>query len=477
MVVSLLAAAIQMALLLLTARVLGAADYGLFSLIVAVAVFLAALAGEWLRMILARHGGSLRLRVRGSLLHAIRTWSVRLAGALLVAAIVAAAATDALYGPAAALWVLAGGACAAGNLLTDLTSTFLRFTSTQRAYSRFALIRSGVVGGASLLAALLGASGPAAALVFGGAGIVCGGGGMVAFWSRAGASRGGLLRRMAPVGWSLATGSISTNIALTLSRLGLTAALPEAAVGGVFLAIDLAVRGTNVLGAAISTWGSKLVFSGSHRDADRGARTEFTGVSAVFLTIWFSVAALGVVTCFAIPLIMLGIDADAGYLAATVTSLAAIYVLALRNFLFDPYLSALNRQREIALAASLTAVLAIVGALLAFLIRTPLAGIAALPVAVGVSTVVYAVRNARVIWDGLDRRAVFFAVQMLAALTVIAALAVFGAPAALIGGGGLVVAALGAWQIWAVYRALMAKAALPSTLDSPAAAALGNTAS
>lgn len=427
--VSLLAAAIQMALLLLTARILGSGAYAQFSMIIAAAVFVAAAVGEWLRMVVARQGGTLRLRMRAALLSAVRRWVLALAGTLILCGSAAAMLAASLPAMSGGNVVAAAALAAAGNMLSDMASTHIRFTSTRAAYNRYALVRSSVVGGAAVLAALGGATGEQAAIAFGVAGCFCGGGYVLLLWRDTRAARSSLLIRFAPVGWSMASASISTTFALTASRLALGITLPVSVSSGTLLAIDLASRGTNVLAVAISTWGNRLIYSGAHEDGDRGAQEAFRKVSAVFISIWFSVALFGLLACVAIPLVTLHVAQREVYFAATSVTLTAIHILLLRAMLFDAFMAALHRQRDVAMAALASAVVAALGAGLAFVWRVPEAGVAVLPVSVILSLTVYLTSNGREFLKAVDRPAAAFALIKTVVVAAIAGLAVAGAGA------------------------------------------------
>lgn len=460
-VISLIAAAIQMGLLLVTARVLGTGAYSSFSLIVAVATFLAACCGEWLRMLLARHGGSLRRRMGAALLGGLRLWCLRLAQTLLLVTVLATMIAQATSGAALALAAAATGIVAAGAMASDMAATFLRFTSTRQAYNRFVLIRVGLMGGSSVAAALAGANGAEAAIAFGVAGLACGGGFVLLLWPR-GTFRKGLILRLAPIGWSLASGSLGTNIAMTVSRLALGLALPATVSGGVLLAIDLATRGTNVMGAAINTWGNRLVINAAHSGGFAGAQREFAPVSAVFLTLWFSVTMSGLMVCAAIPLVTLRIDDPALYLAGTLPTLLAIFCLLLRTFLFDAYLSAIEHHREVALAGATTVILVAIGALSVPLLRMPIVGMAAFPAAIALSLAIYFVRNWATLWQAIDRRAIAFAMETTFAIAVGGVLAALTRSWLVVGLAGLGVAALDAWRLWQLYGRLAPRRPSPA---------------
>lgn len=472
--ISLIAAAIQMALLLVTARILGSASYSSYSLIVAVATFVAACCGEWLRMLVARQGGSLRRRLRTALLGGLRAWSLGIALSLLVAAALAMMIADAASGRPLALAIAATGVVAAGAMLSDMAATFLRFTSTPAAYNRFALIRVAMMGGASVAAALAGADGAGTAMSFGAAGLACGGGFVLAFWPRS-AARKGLVKQLAPIGWSLASGSLGTNIAMTVSRLALGIALPATVSGGVLLAIDLATRGTNVLGAAINTWGNRLVINAAHRNGAVGARREFGPVSAVFLTLWFSVTMFGLLVCTGIPLLTLHISTPELYLAGTVPTLLALFCLLLRTFLFDAYLSAIEQHREVALAGVTTVIFVATGALAVPLLRAPAAGMAAFPAAIALSLALYLVRNGRALWQAVDRRAVAFGVQVTGTVAIGGTLAGLGRSWLAAGAVVLVIAALDAWRLWQLYRRLAPRQPTPAEAGGSAESGLTTT--
>jgi len=452
--ISLVAATIQMTLLLVTARILGSGSYSSYSLIVAVATFVAACCGEWLRMLVARQGGSLRRRLRTALLGGLRAWSLGIAFLLLVAAVLAMMIADATSGRAMAIAIAATGLVAAGAMLSDMAATFLRFTSTPAAYNRFVLIRVALMGGSSVGAALAGADGAGTAMSFGTAGLACGGVFVLAFWPRS-AARKGLVKQLAPIGWSLASGSLGTNIAMTVSRLALGIALPAAVSGGVLLAIDLATRGTNVLGAAINTWGNRLIINAAHRNGAVGARREFGPVSAVFLTLWFSVTMFGLLVCTGIPLVTLHVSAPELYLAGTVPTLLALFCLLLRTFLCDAYLSAIEQHREVALAGVTTVIFVAIGALVVPFLRTPFAGMAAFPAAIALSLGFYLIRNGAVLWQAMDRRAMAFGVEVTVTVAIGSTLAGLSRSWLVAGAVVLVIATLDAWRLWQLYNRLV----------------------
>lgn len=415
--ISLLAAAIQMVLLLVTARILGAAEYSGFSLIMTVAIFLSACCSEWLRMILARQGSSLRHRMRTALLGGLRVWTVRLALSLLIGLAPIAILAEAIASKSIALAIVATSLVGTGTMLSDMAATFLRFTSSRQAYNCFVLLRVSLMGGASVAAAALGGNGSQTATAFGAAALLCGGGFIALFWTRS-LPRKGLIIRLGPMGWSLASGSLGTNISLMLSRLALGIALPANISGGVFLAIDLATRGINVLGVAINTWGNRLIINASHYEGIAGAKRTFLPVSAVFITIWFSVALAGVALCVAIPLITLTFNEVDLYLMATVSTVFSILLLFLRTFLFDAYLSAIGRHREVAHVGVSTVFLTAIGALFAAFVPTPAIGMLAFPAAVVLSYIAYFKRNGTVLWSGINRPSAIFGVHAIFAVAV-----------------------------------------------------------
>lgn len=450
--VSLVAAAVQMGLLLLTARILGSGAYAQFSMIIAAAVFLSAAVGEWLRMVVARQGGTLRLRIRGALLAAVRRWTLTLAGALAAVGMALKGLDLVIPGIPGSGFLLAATLAASGNMLSDMAATHLRFTSTRAAYNRYALARSAVVGCAAVLAACAGATGAEAAIAFGVAGCLCGGGYVGLLWRDTAPARSSLLVRFAPVGWSMASASIGTTFALTASRLAIGIALPASVSAGTLLAIDLASRGTNVLATAMSTWGNRLIYSGAHEDGDRGARAAFTSVSAVFISIWFSVAIIGLLACVAIPLVTLHVAQRDLYFVATAATLSAILLLLLRAMLFDAFLAALHRQRDVALAALTSAIVAAIGAGLAFIWPVPELGIAVLPMAVLFSFAFYLTRSGAELWIAIDHRSVRFALAKTAVAAVIAWLAASGSGLAGIAAVLLVAIALDIRCLLQLYR-------------------------
>lgn len=449
--VSLLAAAIQMALLLVTARILGAGSYSQFSLIIAVAVFLSAFACEWLRMTLARQGGSLRMRFRSVLLTTIRRWTLALAATLAAGAALAAALCEYTVSPAYGVFLLAIGVTAAGNVLSDMSATYLRFTSTRQAYSRFALVRVGFTGTAVVIAAFAGFSGPQAALAFGAAGVLFGGGFVLLFWPAGSRRRTGVLRQLAPAGWSMASGAIGTSIALTVSRLALGATLPPSVSGGAFLAIDLATRGTSVLGTALSTWGTQLLFNGAHDAGEEGARDVFGRVSAVFLTIWFSIATFGVMLCVLVPLVTLRLPITPLYLVASGAALVGIFLLPIRAYLADAYLMAIDRHFEVPRAAMTCAALSVGSALAAFAAHSMEIAMFGLPVAVAVSLTVYGMRNWRALSAGVDHQAALFAAIKMGLVAAFAVLIALKLPLQVLGGAMIAMTILDGWFLLQVY--------------------------
>lgn len=418
-VVSLVAAAIQMGLLLLTARVIGVAQYSQFSLIVSVAVFLSAFAADWLRMIVARHGGSRRLRFRAAILSDARAISLGIAFVLLAIAGAVAGMLVLLASAHAATFAAAIGIAGAGMALADMAATYLRYASREQwRYNVFMIVRVSLMGGAPLAAALAGAGGAQVGMAFGLSGIACGGSFVLLLWPGGLALNGRLLLRLAGQGWSLATGSIGTNIAMTLARVTLGIAMPGRASGGALLAIDLFSRGANVLGIALCNWGNRALLEAAHRRGNAGAIAAFGRFSAIFMAAWFSCALIGLVMCLAIPVFTLHLDNVGAYVTVALPTCVAIAVLYMRIFLFDCLLASLNRHREIALIASLTTVVALVGVAVAWAIRMPVLGASLFPIAVGLVSAVYVWRNWAIFRAATDRDALRFVIIKTAAVAV-----------------------------------------------------------
>lgn len=423
-VVSLGAAAVQMAMLLLTAHVLGVGQYTRFSLIVAIALVLSSVTSEWLRLIVARHGGSRRRRFRGAVLRDARRITFALSSGLILLGLLSSAGTAATGHPDFAQLVAATAVSAAGMMVSDMASVALRYGAVQQwQYNLYTAVRVTMMGSAALVAAIGGGNGAAAAGAFGLAGILVGGCYGLLLSPQGGVSRPGLVRRLSPQGWSLATGSIGTNLALTMARLAIGVGLHGAIAGSVLLAIDLFSRGANVFGTALCTWGNRELLDGLHRDGPAGAMRAFRRFSAVFLSGWFSIALLGMAACVIIPIYTLHVTRIAQHTAATLPTLAAIALLFLRIFLFDCLLAALNKHREIALISSLTAGLAALCAAVSVLTHNLALAILLFPAAVAVLSAIYAFRNFLVFAAAIDRQAVRFALGTIMVLGVSAAAA------------------------------------------------------
>jgi hypothetical protein len=436
--VSLVAAAIQMALLLLTARIVGIENYSRFSLIISISVFLSAGVSEWLRMIVARHGGSRRRRFREAVLRHARTWIIAMSIGVTLLGLVVAAIILLTGNRDAAEFAAATGITAGGMMVSDMSSAFLRYgAKKQWHYNAYTTARVSLMGGASLIAALLGANGPMVAIAFGIAGMIIGGYFVAVAWPQSGPGRPGLLIRLSGQGWSLATGSIGTNLALMLARVTLGIALPSRVTGSTLLSIDLFSRGGNVLGTALCNWGNRVLLDGAHHYGRTGAYGAFKRFSAVFVSIWFSVVLLGICVCLVIPIFTLHVTQIRLHVALSLPTLAAIALLYLRIFLFDCLLSALNRHREIALIASLTTVFAGIAALLAFVVHNQVAASLMFPGSAAVLTLIYAIRNFPDFAAATDRQALRFALEKIVLLiAAFAAVAVSPRPVIL----GIVIA-------------------------------------
>jgi len=455
-VISLISAAIQMALLLLTAKVIGVEQYTRFSLIVAISVFLSAAVSEWLRMIVARHAGSRRRRFRAAMLRRARGVTFFMSASLLVLGLSGGAVID-LFGPAAAAqFVAAIGVTASGMMLSDMSSVLLRYGIAQQwHYNAYTVGRVTLGGGASLIAALIGANGPVVAAAFGLSGIIIGGSYAALLWPRDGAIRPRLLRRLSFQGWSLATGSIGTNLALTLARLTLGIGLPSRIAGSSLLSIDLFSRGANVLGTALCNWGNRGLMDSAHRHGRAGAQSSFKRFSAVFLSVWFSIGLLGMAACLIIPLFTLHVRQVGLHIGLTLPTLCAIALLFMRIFLFDCLLSAVNKHREIALVATATAILSAIAALVAYMLHNEYAASTLFPGFVVALTLFYAVRNFQEFAVAVDRQALRFAGEKIVLLIVLAvAIAVHPAAILLIVliGLNLALDARQALRLWTVFR-------------------------
>lgn len=414
-VISLIAAAIQMGLLLLTARVVGVDEYARFSLIIAVAAFLSAVLSEWLRMIVAYHAGSRRVRLRNAVLRQVRSWIIALSASATLLGLMAAAIAWSINYPDAAWFVAATGIAAAGMMLSDMSAAFLRFgAQTRWHYNAYTMVRVTMMGGAALVMAVIGASGPAVAATFGVAGMAIGGIYVATAWPGIGPARPRLLVRLAGQGWSLATGSIGTNLALTLARTTLGVALPGRLAGGALLSIDLFARGGNVLGSSLCTWGFRVLMDGLHHDGKIGAQRSFRIFSGVFLSIWYSIALIGLMACLVIPVYTLHLTQIGLHFAVTLPTLIAIALLFNRVLLFDSLLAALSLHREVALTASLTAVLAGIDSAIAPLVHNAVVAACLFPLTTLALSVFYLARNGAEIRPAVDMPAVRFGIIKMA---------------------------------------------------------------
>ncbi len=414
-VISLIAAAIQMVLLLLTAKVIGVEHYARFSLILASAMLASAGLSEWLRLIVTRHGGSRRKRFRAALLLHARRWVVSLALGVIALGLVGAALLWVSGDRRAAGFAASMGVVAGGTMLSDMVAAFLRYVAREQwHYNVYSLIRVTLMGGASLAAALLGGDGPLVAGAFGIAGMVVGGGYVAFGWPVSGRGRAGLMRRLSGQGWSLATGSIGTNLALTLARITLGLALPARISGSALLSIDLFARGGNVLCGALCGWGNRILLDGVHDQGKTGAGRAFRWFSGVFLSVWFAAGLIGLGLCLVIPIRTLPGTQIGPHIAVTLPTLAAIMLLFARIFLFDCLLGALNRHREIALIGSLTVASAAAGSVIAWALRDPVIAAWMFPATVCVLLMVYIVRNRSEFRPAVDTAAMRFALAKLA---------------------------------------------------------------
>jgi hypothetical protein len=142
------------------------------------------------------------------------------------------------------------------------------------------------------------------------------------------------------------------------------------------------------------------------------------------------------------------------YLAGTLPTLLAIFCLLLRTFLFDAYLSAIGHHREVALAGATTVILVAVGALSVPLLRMPVVGMAAFPMAIALSLAIYFVRNRPALWQAVDRRAIAFGMEITFAIAIGGVLASLTRSWLVVGLAVLIVAALDAWRLWQLYSRL-----------------------
>lgn len=421
--ISLVAAAFQMGLLLLTAKVVGIEGYSRFSLIIAVASFSSAVVSEWLRMIVARHGGSRNLRFRAAMLNHARTSIIALSAGSTVLGLLIAGAIVLTGHRDAAAFAAATGIVAGGLMLSDMSAAFLRYgVRTQYHYNIYTMIRVTLMGGAALIAALAGASGPVVAATFGAAGMVAGGAYTILVWPSSQAARPGLLVRLSGQGWSLATGSIGANLAMTLARVTLGVALPGKIVGSALLSIDLFARAGNVLGGALCTWGNRVLLDGWHHHGHDGAQAAFRKFSGVFLTVWYSVALAGLAMCLVIPIFTLHVTQVNTHIAVTLPTLIAVAFLCTRIFLFDCLLGAINRHREIALVSTLTTIMVALASLIAYLAHSEWAAASLFPATITALSIIYAIRNRAEFVPAIDMRAARFVVikAVLAAAGIVA---------------------------------------------------------
>ncbi|WP_181708665.1 hypothetical protein [Chthonobacter rhizosphaerae] len=412
------AAAIQMVLLLVAANLLGVEEYAKFSLSLAIGIFAAALISEWLRMVLARHAGMRRRRFRRAFLSAVRMATLWTTAAALTLAVLAATVFVCLHDPNTAMFVLASGVVCSGCIILDMASTHVRFTGSQRKYSRFVLLKVIATGATAVSTTILANDGLITAIAFGASSAVYG---LVYFrtkWPKDSPFEIAVLKKLAGEGWSLASSSITTGISLTTARLALGSSIEAETAGAIFLAVDLAVRGLNVLGSTLNTWGARLIYDGSHMHGGDGAVEAFGVVSAVFQSIWFSLGLYGVVLSLVLTRLIFVVRAEGDFIVPAIPVLIAVFIHFLRVYLYDVYLSSIRRSSEIAVSSALmaliTAVIVATGAARTFQV----VAIVLLPCAVFASLTIYGLRNMKVILTAVDVRSSIFSLSKLVTATL-----------------------------------------------------------
>jgi hypothetical protein len=167
-----------------------------------------------------------------------------------------------------------------------------------------------------------------------------------------------------------------------------------------------------VLGTALSTWGAKAIFDAAHSSVS-AARIAFSRVAVIFLTVWLSVAYLGAIAAYIAPLIINSARPGAAPPMLLAANIAAILILGARLYLFDPFLVAVGRVKEVAISAAGLA--AVTGLLLVFSRFTPEISSYALPIGVFFTMVFYWTRNSAALsGSSIDQTYPHFAHKALA---------------------------------------------------------------
>ena len=177
----------------------------------------------------------------------------------------------------------------------------------------------------------------------------------------------------------------------------------------------------------------------------------FGRVSAVFLTIWFTIASFGLLLCILIPLITLRLPITDLYLVTASAALSATLLLPVRAYLTDAFLMAIDRHLEVSRAALTSAVLSSAMAGLAFVTHSPAIAVASLPAAVGVSLGLYGIRNARCLWDAIDHPAALFSVGKFGILGGLLAAIALRVPMPMLVAALAAIAALDSWFLIQTY--------------------------
>jgi hypothetical protein len=417
MFVAISAALLQMAFMLGTSRILGPEEYSHYSLALVEASFGAVLVFEWIRLILIRHAGASRFRMRRALLATIRSWTEVLAFWAIAIAILAFAGCLLIGRRETAIDALACGLTIPAMGLTNCVTDYLRFNADNRVYNRFALVRAIGGGCITLVSAALFRSGAVALVAFAVSIICIAGLFRWRYWPRDSRyKRHRLIARFWRYGVFLASSAITTNFAFAASRAGLALILDKSIAGAVFLSLDLMARGVAVLGQAVNTMNIRSIFDAKHQSGDEGAKAEFRRTSSVFVGIWGIAAIYGAIVSFVIPLIIMTPHDANLYGIVTAVNIAALLLIGLRVYCFDVLLSAIDAPFEVTIAAvSLAAVTGVVafGGSQTY----PMLAAFSLPIGVAISMTALLQRNWQTFQTALKRDDMLYLLYKVAWLT------------------------------------------------------------